>query len=135
MNDQMPPAPHESSRVLPPDESTLKRARTMILIGNIAGPVSLFIGGVLLGTVGLACAAVARRNVASVAQREGAYQPTAQAMRRSATIAMVICLVAIIVNAVTAIMLFPQVMAAVQSGNFAGFGLGGATSGATTTWG
>ncbi len=135
MNDQMPPAPHESSRVLPPDESTLKRARTMIFIGNIAGPVSLFIGGVLLGTVGLACAAVARRNVASVAQREGAYQPTAQAMRRSATIAMVICLVAIIVNAVTAIMLFPQVMAAVQSGNFAGLGLGGATSGATTTWG
>ncbi|NHM16953.1 hypothetical protein GMI69_09930 [Eggerthellaceae bacterium zg-887] len=135
MNDPMPPAPHENSRVLPPDESTLKRARTMILVGNIAGPVSLFVGGILLGSVGLACAAVARRNVASIAEREGAFQPTAQMMRRSATIAIVICLVAIAINLVTAIMLFPQVMEAVQSGNFANLGLGRATSGATTTWG
>lgn len=45
------------------DLRELKKAQTMVMVASVAGPVSLFIGGVLLSGVGLACAIIALRKL------------------------------------------------------------------------
>lgn len=45
------------------DLRELKKAQTMVMVASVAGPVSLFIGGVLLSGVGLVCAIIALRKL------------------------------------------------------------------------
>ncbi len=120
-----------------PEDQELRRARNYVLIANICGPVSLFIGGMLLAGVGLIFAILGMRKFNKLAQSNSAVSQVAKVMKRTSIISIVICAVAFALNAVTAYIMFPEIMNMVQSGDYGS--LGGAPadspSGATSTWG
>lgn len=51
-----------------PEDKELRRARNYVLIANICGPVSLFIGGMLLAGIGLIFAILGMRKFNKLAQ-------------------------------------------------------------------
>ena len=51
------------------DERTLRSVRSQTTFAYIAGPVSLFVGGILLGTVGTICALLAYRKLRALMQK------------------------------------------------------------------
>lgn len=66
------PNPNDGNNQFRPnalDEQALKTARSQTTFAFIAGPLSLFVGGMLLGTIGAICAFLAYRKLHSLAQK------------------------------------------------------------------
>ena len=66
------PNPNDGNNQFKPnalDEQTLRSARSQTIFAFIAGPLSLFLGGMLLGTIGAICAFLAYRKLHSLAQK------------------------------------------------------------------
>lgn len=114
-------------------------ARNLIMVGSIAGPVSLFIGGVLLSTVGAVCAFLGLRKVNKLTGEQANTGILLSSMRRSATIALVVCGLAIVLNGISSIIMFPIILEAVQNGDYGNImpGIGDANTapGTSSTWG
>ena len=64
------------------DLRELKKAQTMVMVASVAGPVSLFIGGVLLSGVGLVCAIIALRKLNKLIEKRTDVSALAQRLKR-----------------------------------------------------
>ena len=73
------------------DLRELKKAQTMVMVASVAGPVSLFIGGVLLSGVGLACAIIALRKLNKLIEKRTDVSALAQRLKRSAIVGVAVC--------------------------------------------
>ena len=58
----------------------------MVMVASVAGPVSLFIGGVLLSGVGLVCAIIALRKLNKLIEKRTDVSALAQRLKRSAIV-------------------------------------------------
>lgn len=132
-----PEAPDPTKRIeQPPDDFVLKRIRTLSMVGILAGIVSLFIGGIYLGIAGLVCSIFALRQALRVAKNnQGTYVKAALQLKRMALIAVIVCAVCIITNAIAVAILMPKVLEALQTGDYASLGLTIPTETITKTWG
>lgn len=138
-NSQLPPNPQGPQMPTPSelDAQILRKAQTNVLVASICAPVSLIIGGVLLGSVGLVFAILGFRKLTALAEKENDMAAVAKRIKRSASIAMVFCVVAIILNGISAWMMYPEIVATLQSGEYGTIfsGLGSGSAGSTSTWG
>lgn len=132
-----PDAPDPSKRVeQPPDDFTLRRVKTLTMVGLLAGVVSLFIGGLYLGIAGLVCSIFALRQAIRVAKNnQGTYVQAALQLKRLAITAVIVCGVCIIANAIAVAILMPTVLEALETGDYASLGLTTPTETITKTWG
>ena len=119
------------------DERTLRSAQSQTSVAFVAGPLSLFIGGVLLGGIGLICAWLAYRKLRKLAVKTNAIASKAQQMMKSARMALIICLISVAVNAVSLIFMYPIVMQMLDSGDYAQVAgnMSAGTAAGTSTWG
>lgn len=119
------------------DYRELKSSQTLIMVANIAGPVSLFIGGVLLSGTGLICGIIGYRKLSALAKKQTEVAAVASRLRRSSVVGIVICGVALVLNAVSLYFLLPEVMQLVESGDYTGIAadVGSGAAGPSTTWG
>ncbi|RDB68992.1 hypothetical protein C1876_08075 [Eggerthella sinensis] len=107
------------------------------MISSVAGPVSLFIGGVLLSAVGLVCGIVAFRKLVALAARQTNVAAVASRLKRSAIVGMAVCGVAFVLNAIAFYLMLPVVMDMVASGDYTGLMTDAGTGavGPNSTWG
>lgn len=142
MNEKLPyqnPNENNGFSSKPPldNEKRFGRVRTLTTIANVAAPVSLFVGGMLLSMIGLVCAIVARITLSSM--RRDAASPTIATSRipallRANVVSIVICCIALALNIASAAILLWQIASGSISFSFVGIGSG---SGASTSslWG
>lgn len=118
------------------DLRELKKSQTMVMVASIAGPVSLFIGGVLLSGVGLVCAIVAFRKLKKLIAKHTDVSVLAQRLKRSAIVGMAVCGVAFVLNAISFYLMMPVVLEMMESGDYTGAmtDVGSGAAG-TSTWG
>ncbi|MEI3232645.1 MAG: hypothetical protein V8S24_16305 [Gordonibacter pamelaeae] len=66
-----PEPPNQGPRLRPNERDVrdLKVAQNLVMVASIAGPVSLFIGGVFLATAGLVCAIIALKKLNALSTR------------------------------------------------------------------
>lgn len=119
------------------DERRLRSIRTKITIAYVAGPVSLLIGGLLLGTVGLICGIIAYRSIAALQSKSPEVAAAALSMKKSAITGMVISAIALALNAISLIALYPVIAEMIDSGMLTVSGVEGAgsSSSASSVWG
>lgn len=119
------------------DLRDLKKAQTMVMVASIAGPVSLFVGGVLLSGVGFVCATIAFRKLKTLIAKRTEVSALAQRLKRSATIGMIVCIVAFVLNAISVYLMMPVVLEMMESGNYTGImaDTGTGAIGSNSTWG
>lgn len=139
-NAETQPDPNDGNHQFRPntlDEQTLRSARSQTTFAFIAGPLSLFVGGMLLGTIGVICAFLANRKLHSLAQKTNETASIARGMLKSARTALVICLVAVALNAVSFAIMIPVIEQMLQSGDFASVAgnMSAGTAAGTSTWG
>lgn len=118
------------------DLRELKKSQTMVMVASIAGPVSLFIGGVLLSGVGLVCTIVAFRKLKKLIAKHTDVSVLAQRLKRSAIVGMAVCGVAFALNAISFYLMMPVVLEMMESGDYTGAmtDVGSGAAG-TSTWG
>lgn len=122
-------------------EQKLASTRKLITFANIAGPVSLIIGGVLLSTAGLICSLIARSRINTMLKEQPQDQAFSQKVMQTAkpgAIALIICTIALVLNVISLALVMPAVLEASQTGNLTTLFGGGAvntTGTATSTWG
>lgn len=122
-------------------ERKLASTRKLITFANIAGPVSLIIGGVLLSTAGLICSLIARSRINTMLKEQPQDQVFSQKVMQTAkpgAIALIICTIALVLNVISLALVMPAVLEASQTGNLTTLFGGGAvntTGTATSTWG
>lgn len=148
MNDQnLPPkppgypqSPNQAPNLRPNENDVrdLKTTQTLIMVATIAGPVSLFIGGVVLATAGLICAIIALRKLNTLSAKQTDIAAHAQRFKRACIVGLLGCSVALVLNAISAYIMYPIVLEAIESGDYGtlipGFDVGTAPQG-TSTWG
>lgn len=119
------------------DEKRLRSIRTKITIAYVAGPISLFVGGVLLGAIGLICGFTAYRSIKHLQSKNTEVAAAALSMRKSAIRGMLICGIALALNVVTIIALYPMVLEMINSGDINLLTSNGAesSSSASSVWG
>lgn len=135
---RFPQPPNRRPVLNGPDAKEIKSAQTLVVVGSIAGPVSVFVGGVLLSAVGLVCAFLGYRKLKHVGEKQGDAAVIASRLKRSAIIALVICGVALVLNAVAFFIMYPILLEAVQSGDYSSLMPGsgsGSTAAPSSTWG
>lgn len=122
-------------------EQKLASTRKLITFANIAGPVSLIIGGVLLSTAGLICSLIARSRINTMLKEQPQDQAFSQKVMRAAkpgAIALIICTIALVLNVISLALVMPAVLEATQTGNLTTlFGSGAVNTAGTasSTWG
>lgn len=122
-------------------ERKLASTRKLITFANIAGPVSLIIGGVLLSTAGLICSLIARSRINTMLKEQPQDQVFSQKVMQAAkpsAIALIICTIALVLNVISLALVMPALLEASQTGNLTTLFGGGAvntTGTATSTWG
>ena len=122
-------------------ERKLASARKLITFANIAGPVSLIIGGVLLSTAGLICSLIARSRINTLLKEQPQDRVISQKVMQVAkpgAIALIICTIALVLNVISLALVMPAVLEASQTGNLTTLFGGGAVNTAgtsTSTWG
>ena len=122
-------------------EQKLASTRKLITFANIAGPVSLIIGGVLLSTAGLICSLIARSRINTMLKEQPQDQAFSQKVMQTAkpgAIALIICTIALVLNVISLALVMPAVLEASQTGNLTTLFGGGAvntTGTVTSTWG
>lgn len=97
----------------------LKSTQTLVTVATVAGPVSLFIGGVVLSTVGLVCAGLALAKVrrAVAAGVEPGLAVYASRLQRSAVLSLIVCALALVLNGIALATMMPAMMQAIQTGD------------------
>ena len=121
----------------PPD---FERIRKLISISQICAVISLFIGGVVLGAVALAFGIMGYRAIISAARHNTLEYNYIKPLRQSCIIALVMSVCSLTVNIIALVYVYPLVMEALNTGDFATLFGGGAQSGSSTgtgstTWG
>lgn len=115
-------------------ERRLLSARRLIVFANIAGPVSLLIGGVILSAAALICALIARSKINALLREcnpsQISFRQKVMNVTKSGAAAVVISTVALALNLITVIIFMPILLSAVQSGDMTSLIGGGGTTAA-----
>lgn len=118
-----------------------RSARNFITAAQIMAVASLIIGGVALSCAAAVISVLGYRKVAAMdASQSTANEQARYLLRRSAIIAMIMSMLALVTNAVALIVFYPSIMEMLQSGDYGSyFGMGGfGNSGGSTSgsfWG
>lgn len=110
-------------------ERKLASTRKLITFANIAGPVSLIIGGILLSTAGLICSLIARSRINTMLKEQPQDPVFSQKVMQAAkpgAIALIICTIALVLNVISLALVMPAVLEASQTGNLTTLFGGGA---------
>ncbi|WP_087192955.1 hypothetical protein [Gordonibacter sp. An230] len=121
----------------PQEVSDFKSARTLATVASIAGPVSVFIGGMPLSATGVVCAVIALWRFGRLAAGNTRLSAVAARLRRSSMVGLVVCAVAFALNAVAFFTLLPEIIQMVETGEL-GFAVGSGAEGViepNSTWG
>lgn len=122
----------------------LRGARTLMTSANILGPLSLFFGGVLASSVGLGAAIAAYFKLDKVGKNHPDDPRIWQILTRQALVSIMVTGSALVLNIIAAILFYPIILEAVQTGDFStlfnGFGTTpsvqeAAPAGGNSTWG
>ncbi|MEG2934654.1 MAG: hypothetical protein RR842_13845 [Gordonibacter sp.] len=138
---QPPQAPEPAHSQLPPsdqDVRSLKVAQNLIMVASLAGPISLFFGGFWLSAAGLVCGIIGFRKFKALIQSQSSISSVATRFKKSSIVSIVICSIVTVLNVVSAVILYPIVLQALETGDYANFmpGTGtGTPSGGNSTWG
>lgn len=137
---QTPSGPDGSPSPNRQEVRDLRSAQNLIMVGSIAGPVSLFFGGVLLSGAGALCAFLGLRKLNVLSKRGTDVSIFALRIRRSAFIALAICGVAFVLNAISFAIMYPIVLEALETGDYGSLlpnasSGGTGSSGTNSTWG
>ena len=101
------------------EQRDLNSARTLSLVATIGGPVSFIIGGIALSSVALVCAIIALIKTKRVlANPQSKFTTYARALRQTAIMGIGISAVALALNVVGVLMIMPQIMNALQTGDY-----------------
>ena len=124
------PIPPQQPQPQPPyrpnreDERAVQSAQTLVTVAFVLGIISLFIGGVPLGIAALICALVARaklnRVVGKQPQMPAALTDAANALAKRTRTAIIVCAIAIVLNAITFAITFPIMLDIIQGGTTEG---------------
>ena len=121
-----------------PEIAVFESARRLVTASQICAIVSFFIGGVLLSSVAVVCAITAFRKLNSIALGKPSEPAMQAALRKAGYLAIVLAAIALVINIVALIVLYPIAMDALQSGSlsslFGGLSASGGSTG-NSTWG
>ncbi|WP_139653012.1 hypothetical protein [Raoultibacter phocaeensis] len=138
---QTPKPPQGPQQFNYDDARELKSAQNLVIAASITGPISMIIGGVFLGTIGLICGILAYRKIKALMGKGGPIGLMAGRLRTACVVALVVTAIALVLNIANMIMIYPLVMEAVQTGDYSKLfpngtvpSTGGSTSG-NPTWG
>lgn len=125
---------------LPPEDiDQLVRARKLSLLATISAFLSFIIGGILLGIVALVAGILSYKRFTALIAKIKNNEQAVRAYKRMAIISVAVPAVCLIVNIAFFAMLYPVLMQAVQTGQYAdvfgSLGSGGGTGTTTSTWG
>lgn len=133
---------NDSNKTHSYEMSELRSCKNLISFANVLGPVSLLIGGVLMGAAGLTCAIIARLKAKRLMGRSPEIAKEASKCMKSTTVSIVICIVAIAINAVAIYIYMPVILETLQNIDlnsllYSEYGGSGANPGvgSTSTWG
>ena len=137
------PNPNDGNNQFRPnalDEHTLRSARSQTTFAFIAGPLSLFVGRRIASREPSVRFArfQAYRKLHSLAQKSNDTASMARGMLQVLDgTALIICLVAVTLNAVSFVIMFPVIEQMLQSGDFASIAgnMSAGTAAGTSTWG
>ena len=135
--------PNESPKPNMADDRVLKTAHSQINVALVFGPISLFLGGMLLGIIGIILAVLGLRKLNGLIEKNSVYSADAERLKKSARIALIVCGIAIALNFASFVIMYPTIMEMIDSGQLdALLGSSGAVgsgssagSSATSTWG
>lgn len=121
------------------DEIALLSARKQINISYITGPISLILGGMLLGGIGLLLGILAWRKLNTLVQKQSLLAQDAKQLMKSAKIAIIVCAFAMVLNLISFVVVYPEIMEMIDSGQL-DYLLGSSTastgtSSGVSTWG
>lgn len=137
---QRPAVPEENRRfpAETPERETIRKAQNMALAASICGPVSVFVGTVLLSSAGIVCGVIGLRKVKALADRTDEIGAMAQRVKRSCIIAIIISAIATALNIVYLVVLYPMMLEIIETGDYSSlFDGSSADTGSkhSSTWG
>lgn len=131
MNDQNltpqppePPQPPQQDHDQHPNDSDvhdLKSAQNLVMVASFAGPISVFLGGILLSGAGLVCGFLGLRTLNELVKKHADHTRLGVAVtkiRRACIVALAICGIALILNVISFAIMYPIVLEALESGNY-----------------
>lgn len=95
----------------------LKSTQTLVTVAAVSGPVSIFIGGVLLAGIAVIAGALAFVKIRKLSQKPSEYAELIQKVKRSALIALVISFAAFALNVYALATIMPVMLEAIESGD------------------
>ena len=113
-------------------------ARRFVTVSQVIALVSLFIGGIFASGVAVACACYAYGKLNRIGQAHPDQPDLLQAFQRTGRMAVGVAVVALAINAVTLVLLYPYVMDMMQSGDFGslmGTSQSSGSGSGSVTWG
>ena len=112
-----------------------QKARLYFGAAIIASIVSIFIGGVLASCIALICAFVANSRFEILAATRMDEPDVQRILRRSGRIAIAVAALALILNIIALVFLYPTLVNSMQNGTLTGTTAAPATGGGSSTWG
>ena len=136
-----PPQPPNPQQFNFNDGRELKSAQNLVIAASITGPISMIIGGVALGVVGLVCGILAYRKLRVLIKQGGPFSLMAARLRTACIVALVVTGIALVLNTITIITIYPLMVEALETGDYSKLypqgatpSIGGSGSG-NSTWG
>lgn len=133
------PEPNRRYPQAQPGYAEVKKVQNLALAASVCGPVSVFIGGMLLSGIGIGCAFAGMRKADKIEPQGNEVEAAVKRARKSCIVAMVICAVAFVLNALYAFYLYPVLIEAVQSGDVSSLinngAMGEGSASSSSTWG
>ena len=112
------PTPPHSPHTENVDMRNLRSAQTLMIAASIMGPVSMFFGGVILSGAGLVCGILSFRKIAALIKKGGSIGMLATRLRIACIVAIVVTLIALVLNIAAIILVYPLVVEALQTGDY-----------------
>jgi hypothetical protein len=100
------------------DAEEIRRAQRLTFIASTCGIFSLFFGGIILGTIGLITAIVGYRRLGRIGERYPHDPRIMQALKHNGRLSITVCGIALALNVVSLIILFPALMQAAEMGDY-----------------
>ena len=109
-----------------------EKARKFIMASQFTAIISLFFGGMLLSCVGIVLAVLGYRTLSDIAANRAEQPLVQQALKRSGLVAIGMCVLALVINAVTLFVMYPILMQTLQEQGFSGL-IPGSQTGSSTS--
>ena len=102
-----------------------ERGRKFVTAAQITALISLFIGGIVLSAVSVVLAVIGFRSLSHIATQKSSDPLAQSALKRSGIIAIIMSILALVINIVSLIAFYPMITEMLQQGNLSGILPGG----------